>query len=366
MAELADAQDLGSCGRPCRFDSCYPHQKPIEKSIGFYVIIHLSMAKYKINKRKFITFIIICLLLLVAIIFGISKIISKNQATKNCDHNYENGVCTICGAKDPDYKEACTHEYLVNADETLGACVKCGEMPADTHPKWLNSSTLIKVYESGDKNAVYPLSEVSDDVLVLVNKEYHVTKDYYPDDMISFPRFVPGVGTDETHQLRKVAAVALDKMFNAAAEEGINLLMRTGFRSYEYQDSLYNSYVQNHGEEEANKFSAKPGESEHQTGLAADLAGESQGYILSDYFGDTPEGKWVKENCYKYGFILRYTDGTLNTVGEHTGYIYEAWHVRYVGKEVAEIMHANPNWTLEQYLEEVHNPTNNYEHVSAE
>lgn len=181
--------------------------------------------------------------------------------------------------------------------------------------------------------------------LILVNKTHPVEEDYRPDDMVTIERHVEGVGNADTHQMRKVAADALNEMFDAAESEGIFLKLRTGFRSYNYQKNLFESYVKNHGEEEANRFSARPGQSEHQSGLACDVGGKSQGYALSYEFGNTEEGKWLRAHCAEYGFILRY----LEEKEDITGYVFEPWHIRYVGAEHAQKM-MDENMTLEEYL----------------
>ena len=121
---------------------------------------------------------------------------------------------------------------------------------------------------------------------------------------------------------------------------GLNLYISSGFRSYTYQENLYNNYVAQDGKEEADTYSARPGHSEHQTGLAFDLN------TIDDSFAYTEEGKWVQENCQKYGLILRYPKGKET----QTGYQYESWHLRYVGKELAQKLYNNGNWiTLEEY-----------------
>ena len=191
-------------------------------------------------------------------------------------------------------------------------------------------------------------------MLVLVNKQWRLTESYVPSDLVTVERYVQGVGDPSqfTNTMRREAAAALDVMLSDAAAEGFDMKLRTGYRSYSYQAGLFSSYARNYGEEKANKFSARAGESEHQTGLACDLGAASQGYELRDDFGDSPEGKWVKDHCAEYGFILRYIDGTLTEAGEHTGYIYEAWHIRYVGAEAARIITDN-GWTLEEYLQAI-------------
>ena len=199
---------------------------------------------------------------------------------------------------------------------------------------------------------------VDDNYTILVNRTHPLAQSYKPDDMVTVKYVVSGVGKKgETDQLRKVAAEAFEKMVEAAAEQEINIKMRTGFRSYEYQkDRLYDPEVKNHGEAEANKSTAKPGQSEHQTGLALDVGGESETaknpYALSYNFGDTKEGKWVAEHCHEFGFIIRYVDGTKKEPGKLTGYVFEPWHIRYVGEDVATEMYelGGGKLTYEEYL----------------
>ena len=115
-------------------------------------------------------------------------------------------------------------------------------------------------------------------------------------------------------------------MRNAAREDGINLFVKSGYRSYIDQKIIYNGYVARDGKEGADRYSARPGHSEHQTGLAFDINS------TYDSFADTPEAKWLAENSYKYGFIIRYPKDK-----EHiTGYKYEPWHVRYLGVDKAK------------------------------
>ncbi len=305
--------------------------------------------KYKINLKRFIPFLLILALVITAAVWILAR--DKKPNPKRCKHQFENGICTICGGFAKDYCKhefeggvcricgmRCSHEY------ENGVCKICG-MEEDPKLKWPNTTTA---------KDEYPLKSPSDDMLVLVNKQYHLAESYAPKDLKVVKRYVEGVGdpSQGTNAMRKVAAEALDMMLDAALAQGYDMKVRTGYRSYTYQQNLFNSYARNHGEIEANKYSAKAGESEHQTGLACDLGAASQGYELRDDFGNSPEGKWIKEHCCEYGFILRYIDGTLDTVGKHTGYIYEAWHVRYVGVEAAKIITEN-GWTFEEYLEAV-------------
>lgn len=132
---------------------------------------------------------------------------------------------------------------------------------------------------------------------------------------------------------------ALNKMFAAAASAGYNLYVRSGYRSYSRQNTLYNNYCKRDGKAAADTYSARPGHSEHQTGLAADINS------LETSWGKTPEGKWLAANCYKYGFIIRYPAGKE----DKTGYQYEPWHVRYLGVETATAVYKS-GLCLEEYL----------------
>lgn len=130
-------------------------------------------------------------------------------------------------------------------------------------------------------------------------------------------------------------------MKKAAANDGISLSIISGFRSYYTQRTIYNNYVARDGVEEADTYSARPGHSEHQTGLAMDINS------LEVSFEDTTEGKWLNENCSRFGFIIRYPKGK----SDETGYMYEPWHIRYVGERLAKELYHNGDWiTMETYF----------------
>ncbi len=198
-----------------------------------------------------------------------------------------------------------------------------------------------------------PIREPDDNLLLLVNKTHPLSSDYRADDMVTIDRIVTGIGTDETHQMRAEAAKHLNEMFDAAAEDGYDIRLRTGYRSYDYQRSLFDSYAENHGVEEANRYSALPGESEHQTGWCCDLGLE--GVALSG-FTDTEEARWVVDHAHEYGFILRYPEEKEDV----TGYIYESWHIRYVGLPAAAEIYEQ-GVTLEE-KEETFWPTTTKKH----
>ncbi|MFD2044265.1 D-alanyl-D-alanine carboxypeptidase family protein [Ornithinibacillus salinisoli] len=186
------------------------------------------------------------------------------------------------------------------------------------------------------------------EILALINKKHALPADYEPEDLVvpdvrfPFPEDLP------KKQMRKIAAKALEQMFAAADQKGLDLFAQSGFRSYERQEGLFASYVSAHGEEEANTFSARPGESEHQSGLAMDVTSPDADYQLTTAFGETEEGIWLQENAADFGFIIRYPLGKE----EITEYQYEPWHLRYVGVRAAkEIM--EQEITLEEYLGEL-------------
>ena len=156
--------------------------------------------------------------------------------------------------------------------------------------------------------------------ILIANKSYSLPADY-----------APGVSEE--------AQSAFEEMAAGAAQDGINLYIASGFRSYDYQAKLYQRYVDRDGKEKADTYSARPGHSEHQTGLAFDLN------EVSDAFIGTPEAEWLAAHAHEYGFIIRYPADKV----EITGYKYEPWHVRYLGKETAAAVYES-GLCLEEYL----------------
>ena len=167
------------------------------------------------------------------------------------------------------------------------------------------------------------------ELTLLVNKHFFLPDGFAPADLV----------TINNTMLRKETADAMQEMIDAAAGEGHNLWVQSGYRSYEIQVNLYNQYSERDGPDAADTYSARPGYSEHQTGLTADLN------TITDAFGETPEGRWVTENCWQYGFIVRYTKENTDI----TLYRPEPWHVRYIGKEAAANMHDVGFLSYEEY-----------------
>ncbi|MDO5795169.1 MAG: M15 family metallopeptidase [Turicibacter sp.] len=193
--------------------------------------------------------------------------------------------------------------------------------------------------------------ENPDSLSVLVNKNYSLPEDYEPDDLVFLE--VPLYNNDknnEANYLRKEAADALKELFTAAQKEGYELIARSGYRSYATQASLYEQYVEQDGVEAADTYSARPGHSEHQTGLTIDITSDSVHGGLTESFGETEEGKWIAENAYRFGFVVRYPQDRT----AETGYQYEPWHLRYVGVQVATEIYQD-QLILEDYVLSVMN-----------
>lgn len=198
------------------------------------------------------------------------------------------------------------HEYLSKNKPTTA---KKTEAKADS------STVSSKGYSIVTKNGITYV-----DGILVANKTYSLPSSYCPGGLLS------------------ECDKAYDRLDAAAASAGYELYISSGFRSYETQESIYNRYVANDGKANADRYSARPGYSEHQTGLAIDLNG------VSDNFGNTSTGKWVAAHAHEYGFIIRYPKGKE----AQTGYMYEPWHIRYVGVDAATKIYTS-GLCLEEY-----------------
>lgn len=213
-------------------------------------------------------------------------------------------------------------------------------------PDFLLESTYFNQVQHVDGKAVIQNPE---NVLVLVNKEYSLPRDYIPEDLTR-PNIPFSFGDLDILKsyMREEAARAVEEMFQQAKSEGIVLYGVSAYRPYEYQQTLFSLEVKKKGEEKAVQAVAKPGQSEHQTGLTIDVTSESVNFRITEEFGETKEGKWLAEHAHQFGFIIRYPKGKEVI----TQYQYEPWHIRYVGKKVARILYEH-NLTLEEYFEQV-------------
>lgn len=222
------------------------------------------------------------------------------------------------------------YEYYYNEKNTSGDSIMLSKKSEKTIPTTSKAVTMdLKVGS----------------ITQLVNKEYGLPSTYIPEDLtvpnveFNIPYF------DEKKQLRKEAADSLEQLFQAAyEEESLSLCGVSGYRSYERQNEIYTKNISLKGSAYTNKYSAKPGTSEHQTGLSIDVSTASVSYCLEEIFAETDEGKWLAQNAHRFGYIIRYPKGKEDI----TGYSYEPWHIRYVGTELAQHIYDN-NLTLEEY-----------------
>ena len=215
-------------------------------------------------------------------------------------------------AKDSSGNEARKEFSLEVEDANL-----VNDEPQDDGQEEVIEFTTSKGFKGVTKNGVTYI-----DGVLVVNKTYPLPEDY-------------GNGLTST------TTNAFYEMQAASKLENLNIYLSSGFRSYSTQDRIYNNYVARDGKQMADTYSARPGHSEHQTGLAFDVN------QINDTFNDSAEAKWLANNCYKYGFILRYPQGREDI----TGYKYESWHFRYVGVDLATKLYNNGDWiTLEEYF----------------
>lgn len=194
--------------------------------------------------------------------------------------------------------------------------------------------TSSKGYKIEYQNGAYYV-----DGYLIANKTYALNENWVPTNThIKITESMKGFCRE---CIDNEAYKAWQEMKSDASALGLKLWIQSGYRGYYYQRDLYNQYVNRKGKAAADKSSARPGHSEHQTGLAFDLN------TITTSFKDTAEGKWVANNCYLYGYIIRYPEGK----SDETGYIFEPWHIRYVGKELAKELYNNGTWrTMEEYF----------------
>lgn len=176
------------------------------------------------------------------------------------------------------------------------------------------------------------------DGIMMVNKTYGLPSDYLPVDTVEDSK---GKTNTCNKCINKLAYSSFATMKADAAALGLNIYIASGYRPYVSQENIYNRYVKRDGKKAADTYSARPGYSEHQTSYTFDLNS------INDSFAKTNEGKWVNENAYLYGFIIRFPKGK----DSYTGYKYESWHLRYVGYDLARKLYNNGNWiSLEEYF----------------
>lgn len=196
------------------------------------------------------------------------------------------------------------------------------------------------ISSNGEPETKYTITNPSD-LLTLVKKGFYLPEDYEPE--LVDPE-IPVAPDCQNPKMTKETSDALTKMYRAAKQERLELVVNSAYRSYQTQVETMADFVARYNTQYANEYVAQPGASEHQTGLGVDLTSQSVVEGKRITFGDTEEYRWVIKNCAKFGFIIRFEDGTDGI----TGIAHEPWHLRYVGEDVAKEIQKN-GWTFEEY-----------------
>jgi len=220
-----------------------------------------------------------------------------------------------------------------NLDRYLNYQLNNSDLSSNEIVSIVNTNTDYEFYDH-DLN-----TDITKDYLLLVNKYYHLDSEYEPDDLVSVNnKYYYG----SNHKIRSDVYEAFKNMWNAAYEDGIYLIINSSYRTHKTQIEVYDDYKNSNGTTYADSIAARPGYSEHQTGLSLDIF--SKEHTTTSNFKDSPAHKWLKNNAYKYGFIERYEEGK-----EHiTGFAAESWHWRYIGVEAATYIYNN-DITFDEY-----------------
>ncbi len=275
-------------------------------------------------KKTWLPFVAILLLVIISLLVFL-PMKEKKQAPERTDKENKELTWSMKMAKKyPYYQSSLEQRYLTYQKE---------------HPELSDEEVLTYVnigldqpfYTSTKKAPFLNTNQL------LVNKYYQVGEDYVPEHLEALSTSYAKAGIS----LVKEAKEALEEMIEAAKSEGLTLHVTSAYRSYHYQVNLYNNYVKQDGKTAADTYSARPGYSEHQTGLVVDLDNVRLPYTQ---FEESKEYPWMLENASKYGFILRFPKDKE----EITGYQFESWHYRYVGKDLAPKIKAS-NLTFDEY-----------------
>lgn len=240
------------------------------------------------------------------------------------DNSKENIKLEIVGEYDTE--KAGTYELYYYAKDSNDNEVK------EPFKLIVKENTNIKFSKSNKGYTIksyYGITYIDD--VIIANKTYSLPSNYVPSNLVTINGYIRVVD---------YVRDAFNELKSDATSLGLNIYASSGYRSYSDQNYIYNNYVSMDGKDNADTYSARAGYSEHQTGLVIDLN------TVDSSFDGTNESNWVKDNCYKYGFVIRYPKGKDNI----TGYMYEPWHIRYVGKDLAKKLYNNGDWiTFEEY-----------------
>lgn len=288
------------------------------------------MKKKKIKTKNLIIFMICIALIVISITYGLTKA-NKGNEKKGINKKEPK----VVEQKELTEMEKAKKELKYYKDENAKEYEEYRQKNPD-----LSIEKVITNVNIGLNNKYYTNTKPSkylNTEKILVNKYNYVTEDYIPENL----QIVSSKYSSKTVKLVSYAKEAFEELAAAAEKENYTINAMSSYRDYAYQNTLYNNYGKKDGYDNADTYSARPGYSEHQTGLAVDIDNKKE-YFTN--FEKTKEYEWMQNNAYKYGFILRFPkDKVLET-----GYEYESWHYRYVGKEIAKYIHDN-NMCYEEY-----------------
>ncbi len=274
------------------------------------------------SKYKNIPLIILIIVVIVLSVILWKKVYNYQRGNITNNYNYND---------EPVYKEH-SNEFKIEKSNYIERFYDRYISYKKIHPDYSDDLIITYVNIGLDKEFYTDIedTDMSDGILLICNK-YHTLKKNYVPDLVSLSGYGGG-------QMQREAAKYFKEMSDTAKKDGISIYNVSGYRSYDTQVYLYNSYVKEDGKTKADTYSARAGTSEHQTGLATDINS------VSTSFENTEAFKWLSKNAYKYGFILRYPKGKEFI----TGYMYEPWHYRYVGEDVSKFIYEN-NITFDEY-----------------
>lgn len=272
--------------------------------------------------KKLITYLMIIIMLIASISYAITKNNNKQKLSNKIENKEEKTIKQM--EKLDYYKKENKNRYISYYKKN----------------KDLNTEDIVTRINIGLDNSYYTNTKISpyhNKDYILVNKYIKMKDNYIPENLENLDTSYSRSGM----KLVRSAKIALEKMIEDAKKDGYTIRVMSSYRSYNYQVNLYNKYKEEDGEEQADTYSARPGFSEHQTGLCIDIDDNRLNYTD---FENSKSFNWMQENAYKYGYILRYPKDKT----EITGYTYESWHYRYVGEKIAAYIKKH-NITFDEY-----------------
>lgn len=294
----------------------------------------LSRRQREVRRNRIILACVASLILILIIIIISVSVKSCSRSGKS-DNNKE----TAAISEDNSDIQADSNNTVndASADTTAASSTAVSDNSPYPAPQLPSGNTVSK----GTTSKGFSIQEIDGatyiDGHLIANKTYALPSGFIPTNPDQ-----PVNNADRSSTcLDKTLMSAWNSMLKDASANGLNIYIASGYRSYNYQVNVYNRYVKSDGASVADTYSSRPGYSEHQTGLCFDLNS------IEDSFQYTDEGKWVNDNCYKYGFCIRFPKNK----DAYTGYKYESWHLRYVGVDLATKLYNNGNWlSLEEYF----------------